>query len=277
MLTKVPLMSFSALIAFRIMRANDLTLQIPELTLPYGATKFAGIIAGGVGSRIAALTGGRSKAMLDVRGRPLVDYVITDLADAGIEHLCVVLRPEDEELVDFLERETRFSSVEAIPCVPTGGTLSSVLALTEHFGDENHLISTCDVVVARGTVGRLLRAAETDSVKGMLAVVLTCDHVEDENPVWVDVDEHSVVADFGKEIAPAAHAYGHIRWVSRNFLGALSEVDLSNTTRDTEMMRRVVTAHPGRVRAMDAGYVLDVDDEQDLLKAQRFLDDLPSA
>src|SRR4029077_15298887 len=96
------------------MRTNGLALQIPELRLPHRATKFAGIIAGGIGSRIAALTGGGSKAMVAVRGRPLVDFVLTDLAHAGIEHLCVVLRPEDEELADFLARETRFPSVEAI-------------------------------------------------------------------------------------------------------------------------------------------------------------------
>jgi hypothetical protein len=196
---------------------------------------------------------------------------MTEFANAGIKHLAVVLRPEDHELADLLASETRFSSVEAIKREPLNGTLGSVLALVEHFGSSDHLISTCDVIVPPGSVDVLVRRASSAQTRSPVAVVLTSEHVHDGNPVWVHVTDEEIVCDFGKEAPPAPQVYGHIRWVSRSFIEVLDGVDLGGCTRDTEMLRRVVASCPGRVLAMDAGYVLDVDDENDLVAAHELL------
>ncbi|MPZ23422.1 MAG: NTP transferase domain-containing protein, partial [Dehalococcoidia bacterium] len=48
------------------------------------------ILAAGNGSRLGSLTANQPKALLEVGGRPLVDYTLDAMAEAGIDQVVVV-------------------------------------------------------------------------------------------------------------------------------------------------------------------------------------------
>lgn len=48
------------------------------------------VLAGGLGQRLSALTGGANKHLLPVAGRPMIDHPIATLIDAGLSDILVV-------------------------------------------------------------------------------------------------------------------------------------------------------------------------------------------
>lgn len=90
------------------------------------------VLAGGIGSRIESVAGGLPKALLDVEGRPFIEYVLDQLIDAGVEHVVIACSYKWQMINDYLGDEYRTLeinySVEQYP-LGTGGAIKQAFAL----------------------------------------------------------------------------------------------------------------------------------------------------
>jgi dTDP-glucose pyrophosphorylase len=87
--------------------------------------------------RAAADSG--QKAMIRF-GRPFLDYVLADLADAGYRRVCLVIGPEHTEIRDYYGKlkTSRLTIEFAIQKEPRG--TSDAVAAVEQFGGQDHFI-----------------------------------------------------------------------------------------------------------------------------------------
>jgi len=87
------------------------------------------------------------KALIPVAGgRPFLDYVLSALADAGIDKVCLVVAPEHEELRSRYSREVRLERLSisyAIQERPLG-TANAVAAAEEFVGTDPFLMVNSD-------------------------------------------------------------------------------------------------------------------------------------
>jgi dTDP-glucose pyrophosphorylase len=122
-------------------------------------TRKAVIMARGLGTRMrredspAALTDQQAlvartgvKALIPINGRPFLDYVVSGLADAGYEEVCLVVAPEHELLrrhyiVD--SPPTRVSMAFAVQEEPRG-TADAVQTARQFAGDDLFLVMNSD-------------------------------------------------------------------------------------------------------------------------------------
>ena len=66
------------------------------------------VLAAGKGSRLNPITLNRSKAMLPILGKPIVERVMEKLVRNGIREFVIVISPKDEEVEKyFRERSSR--------------------------------------------------------------------------------------------------------------------------------------------------------------------------
>lgn len=116
------------------------------------------ILARGLGKRMrrsdaaASLDANQAKAadaglkgMIPI-GRPFLDYLVSALADAGIERVCLVIGPEHNAVVDHYTRECiprRISVSFAIQEKPLG-TADAVLAAEDFCGGEPFIVLNSD-------------------------------------------------------------------------------------------------------------------------------------
>ena len=85
------------------------------------------------------------KAMIPI-GRPFLDYVLSALADAGCDDVCLVIGPEHSAVRDYYERAGLLSRVRvsfAIQEKPIG-TADAILAAESFVGEDPFLVMNAD-------------------------------------------------------------------------------------------------------------------------------------
>lgn len=124
-------------------------------------TTQAVILAGGLGTRMrreadaggAALSDEQRKAaergakgMMPLGARPFLDYVLSALADAGIETVTLVVRPEAHEMRDYFTRThvPRRVRVRFAVQAESRGTADAVLAARDAVDDAPFLVLNSD-------------------------------------------------------------------------------------------------------------------------------------
>ena len=90
------------------------------------------VLAAGLGTRMRPLTNDRSKALVEVGGRPLIDHMLDRLADAGVERAVVNVHYFADRLEQHLEGRQRprvVISDERVELLETGGGLKKARPL----------------------------------------------------------------------------------------------------------------------------------------------------
>lgn len=106
------------------------------------------ILAAGLGTRLGPLTGARPKALIDVAGRPMIEYPLRMLAAAGVEDVVINLHHLGEQIRDTLGDgglygvRIRYSPED--PILDTGGGVAHARAL---LGDEPFALANCDALL----------------------------------------------------------------------------------------------------------------------------------
>jgi glucose-1-phosphate thymidylyltransferase len=118
----------------------------------------AAILARGLGSRMrraddsasldatqATVAASGVKGMIPIK-RPFLEYVISALADAGLEHIVLVIGPEHDVIREHFTQGVTTHRVHisfAIQAEPIG-TANAVVAAAEHIGEEAFLVLNAD-------------------------------------------------------------------------------------------------------------------------------------
>lgn len=98
------------------------------------------IFAAGLGTRLAPLTDTRPKALVEVCGRPLLDYALTHFAESGIGDIVVNVHHKADQIKEYIEshrskwRAQIVISDESDLLLDTGGGLAKALPLFANDG-----------------------------------------------------------------------------------------------------------------------------------------------
>jgi bifunctional UDP-N-acetylglucosamine pyrophosphorylase/glucosamine-1-phosphate N-acetyltransferase len=129
------------------------------------------ILAAGLGKRLRPVTERRSKAMVPVVGRPLVERALEPLVEAGFRDVVMVVGPEDEGI------RRHFGPCSNLGVSVQWATQSERLGMAHALGSAAHLIrgkfllSACDSLVSTAHIRDLVAAARgADTVLSLLEV-----------------------------------------------------------------------------------------------------------
>ena len=129
------------------------------------------IMAGGQGSRLRPLTLTRPKPMVEILGRPVIDFVKDAMQDASIDTIVVTTGYRGEQLEDHVESWTQgehpihaWVNQESTPM----GTAGSVRLLSEHL-TETFVVGSGDSV-ASFDIGALLNSHRQSGARVTMAL-----------------------------------------------------------------------------------------------------------
>ncbi|MGH7895250.1 MAG: nucleotidyltransferase family protein, partial [Candidatus Binatia bacterium] len=154
----------------------------------------AGIIAAGHGARLHASGITTPKPLVMIAGRSLLARTIDAAKAAGASSVACIVNAETDRVRRVLEHEDFGLPIEIVQRT-TASSAESFLALRQHLEDAPFLLLTVDAVLAPDATSRLIaRAAELPDAAGVLGVTTV---VDDEKPLWVELDRHGRIRSLG--------------------------------------------------------------------------------
>lgn len=115
------------------------------------------ILAAGKGKRLQPISLTRSKAMMPVLGKPIVERVIEDLAANGIQDFVLIIAPDDRGIVEYFENESSLDIKVRFVQQPERKGMAHALGYAAPFINDDFILSACDnlVVAAEEHVGKM--------------------------------------------------------------------------------------------------------------------------
>ena len=112
--------------------------------------KKAVILAAGRGKRMRELTAAIPKPMVLICGKPVLEYIIDGLRDAGIERVLLVVGYRKQTIIDYFQRGSGFGvQIEYAEQVTQDGTGSAVELAKSFCQDNSFILSYGDILVDR--------------------------------------------------------------------------------------------------------------------------------
>ena len=121
------------------------------------------ILAAGKGKRLHPITTTRSKAMLPILGKPIVERVMEQFAFAGLNDFILVINPEDNQITQYFQRESKIEAnvrfVYQEKRLGTTHALRNAVPLI----DGDFYLSACDNLTSHQHIGRMHKLWHSES------------------------------------------------------------------------------------------------------------------
>ena len=127
------------------------------------------VLSGGTGSRLRPLTFTSAKQLIPVANKPVLFYVLEDLARAGVEEIGIVIAPQTgDEIREAVGDGTRFGAkVTYIMQTEPNGLAHAVLTAEEYLRGEPFCMYLGDNLLLEG-MGTLVEEFERDHPNAMI-------------------------------------------------------------------------------------------------------------
>jgi NDP-sugar pyrophosphorylase family protein len=102
------------------------------------------ILAAGKGSRLHPITTSRSKAMLPILGRPIVERVMLDLEAKGIQDFILVVSQDDRYITRYFRGESRIQADVRFVYQPERLGMANALSYAAPLIEEDFILTACD-------------------------------------------------------------------------------------------------------------------------------------
>ncbi|MDE2491219.1 MAG: NTP transferase domain-containing protein [Elusimicrobia bacterium] len=226
----------------------------------------AGIIAAGDGSRLAASHPGTVKPLVPVAGRPLIHWVVAGLAQAGAGSLTVLTNSRGTPVPGSLEAAFP-SLVFDFLRADTVSSFESFRLVCRRLSERapEFLVSTVDALIPPADVARFWDACRGARADAGLALTA---HVDDEKPLWVDVDEAGLVTAVGDDARARRRVTCGLYYMTRAAAARLPDAAAHPRLRD---FWRSLAASGARVAGTSLSKTLDVDRPEDVAAAEAYL------
>ena len=188
------------------------------------------ILTAGEGTRMRPLTTTRPKTMLITGGKPLIQYNIESLRDAGIKDITLVVGYKKEVIQDYFGDGSDF--VVNINYAIQDGQLGTAHAIgsAEEFIDESFIVLNGDIIVSYDLIRNLIEKYATRTSNDVKSV-LTLIEVDDPSSYGIVSTQNDKIVEIiekpSLEEAPSNLANAGIYLFSIEIFDAIRETELS--------------------------------------------------
>ena len=116
------------------------------------------VLAAGQGSRLKPITLTRSKAMVPIVGKPIVERVMDDLVANGVDDFVLVISPEDDQIVQHFEATAEIQASVRFAHQEERLGMAHALQCAAPLIHDDFVLSACDNLVSEEHVGRMVSA-----------------------------------------------------------------------------------------------------------------------
>jgi NDP-sugar pyrophosphorylase family protein len=231
------------------------------------------ILAAGKGSRLHPITTERSKAMLPILGKPIVERVMENLAANGIADFILVVSPDDYPLTRYFQRESQLQADVRFVYQPQRLGMANALQHAAPLICSDFILSACDNLTPVEYVARMLALWQEQPQSNAILTLMKMpiEQLSSTGVVVLDGDWiNCIVEKPSPGEAPSDLASLPLYIFTQAILEYLSEVSLSPRGEyELQNAIQMLIERQGRVRGLQIESRLTLTSPADLLAINR--------
>ena len=226
------------------------------------------IIAAGEGSRLAQEGVAKPKPLVELQGEPMIGRLINIMLRCNAQSISIIVNEHMTEVREYLESLTLPVPLNLV-VKTTPSSMHSFWHLSRVIPQGKLCLTTVDTIFREEDFKGYIEAFETDTAHdGMWAVT---PFVDDEKPLWVDVDDEMNITAFrDKAWEGAKYVSGGVYAMTDNAFRVLDDCIEQNISRMRNFQRALVAAGQ-HLQAYSIEKIVDVDHADDIATAEAFL------
>ncbi len=226
------------------------------------------IIAAGEGSRLAQEGIARPKPLVELQGEPMIGRLINIMLRCHAQSISIIVNEHMTQVREYLESLTLPVPLHLV-VKTTPSSMHSFWHLSRVIPRGKFCLTTVDTIFREQDFRGYIDAFEADDEHdGMWAVT---PFVDDEKPLWVDVDEQMNITAFRDQPWDGARLVsGGVYAMTDSAFRVLDHCIEQNISRMRNFQRALV-ADGQRLQAYSIEKIVDVDHADDIATAEAFL------
>jgi NDP-sugar pyrophosphorylase family protein len=227
------------------------------------------IIAAGEGSRLKTEGVTVSKPLVQLQGIPMIERIIGMAVRNGADKFCCIINEDSTDLREyFISRE--FDIPVKIIVKSTPSSMHSLFALAPLLKDDPFCLMTADAVFREAEFQKyLVYASGNTKSDGVLAVT---EFIDDEKPLYVQMNEHNQILKFEDQKAGLKWATGGIYYFSPRVFDVMDGALGRRMNRLRNFLRYLLECGYA-LHGFPFSKIVDVDHVGDIAVAERFLEE----
>ena len=226
------------------------------------------IIAAGEGSRLAQEGVAKPKPLIELQGEPMIGRLINIMLRCNAESISIIVNEHMTEVREYLE-SLQLDVPLNIVVKTTPSSMHSLWHLSQVIPEGKFCLTTVDTIFREEDFRGYIQAFEDDTDHDGLWAVTP--FVDDEKPLWVDVDgEMNITAFRDKAWEGARYVSGGVYAMTDKAFAVLNECIDQGISRMRNFQRALVAAGQ-RLQAYSIDKIIDVDHAADIDTAHAFL------
>lgn len=225
------------------------------------------IIAAGEGSRLAQEGVVLPKPLVKLNGKEMIRRLIDIFLANNAESISIIVNEQMtqvQEYISTLKLPVPFNII--IKSTPS--SMHSFYELRDYLRDGKFCMTTVDTIFREEDFSEYIQAfINNNDIDGMMAVT---DYIDDEKPLYVDVDESMNIVGFLDKSDHCKYISGGIYGLTSKAIETL-EACLENGQSRMRNFQRQLVADGLKLEAYEFSKIVDVDHAEDIKKAEEFL------
>jgi NDP-sugar pyrophosphorylase family protein len=226
------------------------------------------IIAAGEGSRLAQEGVAKPKPLVELQGEPMIGRLINIMLRCNAESISIIVNEHMTEVREYLQALELPVPLNLV-VKTTPSSMHSLWHLSRVIPEGKFCLPTVDTIFREEDFKGYIDAFEADDEDdGMWAVT---PFVDDEKPLWVDVDEQMTITAFrDKRWDSARYVSGGVYAMTDGAFEVLERCIEQGVSRMRNFQRALVESGR-RLKAYSIDKIVDVDHAGDIATAEAFL------
>lgn len=228
------------------------------------------IIAAGEGSRLAQEGIAKPKPLVELQGEPMIGRLINIMLRCNAQSISIIVNEHMTEVREYLEGLDLPVPLNLV-VKTTPSSMHSFWHLSQVIPQGKFCLTTVDTIFREDDFRGYIEAFEADDEHdGMWAVT---PFVDDEKPLWVDVDEKMRITAFrDKKWKNAKYVSGGVYAMTDKAFSVLDQCIEQGISRMRNFQRALVE-NGFMLKAYSIDKIVDVDHAGDIATAEAFLSD----
>lgn len=225
------------------------------------------IIAAGEGSRLAQEGVSLPKPLVKLNGEEMISRLINIFLKNNASSISIIVNEEMTAVQEYLSN-IKLNIPLNVVIKSTPSSMHSFYELRNFLRGGKFCLTTVDTIFKEEEFSKYIESFEKDSeADGMMAVT---DYIDDEKPLYVDVDTEMNITAFLDRTDNAKYISGGIYGLTPKAIDTLEACLESGQSRMRNFQRQLVKDNL-KLKAFPFKKIIDVDHAEDIKKAEHFI------